>query len=335
MRRSSLWTATTILDRAVKVARLSYARHRAGLRPGAEHHVTGPSRKAQPPELISVVVPVLNGEDHVLEQLTALASQTYAGAWELVVVDNGCTDRTMEIVRDRADGQPAVRIVEARGKRGLNHARNAGAAAADGDFLAFCDADDVATPSWLAAMAEAARHADLVGGRNEWEALNEPMVVAWRPSAPMTDLMRAHGWLRYAPGGNLGVWTAVAREIGWDERFSFGSTDQIFSWQAQLAGYRLAFAPDAVMQLRFRHSIGATARQFYRYGRSGPELHRAFRDSGIPRPDNGHALQVWKRLIVGLPDLWISRERRGRWVRQAAYRFGRLVGSARTRTLVL
>jgi glycosyltransferase involved in cell wall biosynthesis len=280
-------------------------------------------------------MPVLNGEDHVAEQLGALASQSYDGDWELVVVDNGCTDRTMEIVCGHADRMPALIIADARERRGLNHARNAGAAAAHGDFLAFCDADDVATPGWLAAMAEAARGADLVGGRNEWEALNEPEVVAWRPSAPMTDLMRAQGWLPYAPGGNLGVWGAVASEIGWDERFTFGSTDQMFAWKAQLAGYRLAFAPDALMQLRFRRTIAATARQFYRYGISCPELHRAFRGSGIPDPENRAAMEVWRRLLIRLPDLWASRERRGNWVREAAYRSGRLVGSVRTRTLVL
>jgi glycosyltransferase involved in cell wall biosynthesis len=287
------------------------------------------------PELISVIIPVLNGEAHVAEQLAAIASQTYDGLWELVVVDNGCTDRTMQIVRGHADRLPALIIADARAKRGLNHARNAGAAAARGDFLAFCDADDVATPGWLAAMAEAAPDADLVGGRNEWDNLNDPMVVAWRPSKPMTELFRDHGFLQYAPGGNLGVWTGIAREIGWDERFKFGSSDQVFAWQAQLAGYRLAFAPDALMQLRFRTTIAATARQFYRYGRSGPQLHRAFRGLGIPKPDNRTALRRWRRLLEQTPDLWASRERRGGWIRTAAFQLGRLVGSVRARAIVL
>jgi glycosyltransferase involved in cell wall biosynthesis len=292
-------------------------------------------RPGSPPQLISVIIPVLNGEDHIADQLAALASQTYRGPWELVLVDNGCTDRTLEIVRNRADTLPELRITDATAKRGLSHARNAGAAAARGDFLTYCDADDVVSSEWLTAMAEAAPHSDLVGGRNEWEELNEPTVVAWRPSRPMTDLMRGHGFLRYASGGNLGVWASVAREIGWDERFAFGSSDQVFAWRAQLAGYRLAFAPDALVQLRFRRTLIALARQYYRYGRSGPRLHRAFRDAGIPKPENRDALQRWRRLAVQLPDLWASRERRGAWIRMAAFRLGRLVGSVRCRALVL
>jgi glycosyltransferase involved in cell wall biosynthesis len=282
-----------------------------------------------------VIIPVLNGEDHLAEQLAALASQTYRGQWELVVVDNGCTDRTLEIVRRSVPLLPAARIADATAKRGLSHARNVGARSARGDFLAYCDADDVVSRGWLEAMAAAAPHTDLVGGRNEWEKLNDPTVIAWRPSGRMTELMRSHEFLPYAAGGNLGVWTAVAREIGWDERFVFGSSDFVFAWRAQLAGYRLSFAPDALVHLRFRTSIVATARQFFSYGRSGAQVHRAFRDSGIPKHDNGAALRQWRKLVVQLPDLAASRERRGLWIRTAAYRFGRLEGSLRARALVL
>jgi glycosyltransferase involved in cell wall biosynthesis len=287
------------------------------------------------PQLISVVIPVRNGDAHIADQLAALASQTYDGRWELVVVDNGCRDRTLDIVRAWSDRLPRVTIADARARRGLNHARNAGAKAARGDFLAFCDADDAAAPGWLAAMAEAARDADLVGGRLEWEALNDATVRAWRPQAPMTELLVDHGFLRYAPGGNLGVWTRVAHEIGWDEQFTFGSSDHGFAWRAQLAGYRLEFAPDALMQQRFRRTVWATARQHFRYGRSGPQLYRGFRDLGLPRPDNRAALQHWRRLASTAPDLWASRERRGCWVRLASFRLGRVAGSLRARVLCL
>lgn len=282
-----------------------------------------------------MVIPVLNGEEHLADQLHALASQTYDGKWELVVADNGCTDRTLEIVRAWSPKLPAVTIADARSRRGLNHARNAGAYAARGDFLTFCDADDVVTPGWLEAMATAAGTAAIVGGRLEWDALNDPGVRAWRPQAPMTELLVDHGFLRYAPGGNLGVWTSVAREVGWDESFKFGSSDHVFAWRAQLAGHDLAFAPDAVIQQRFRATLPAMARQFYRYGRSGAQLHRAFRGAGMPRPDNRDALRRWRKLAASIPDLWHSDERRGQWTQKAAFRVGRVVGSLRARVLCL
>jgi glycosyltransferase involved in cell wall biosynthesis len=291
-------------------------------------------RALAPPQLISVIIPVLNGETHVADQLAALSAQTYSGDWELVVADNGCSDRTIDIVEDWRPRLPALTIADAGARRGLNHARNSGAKAAHGDFLVFCDADDVATPGWLEAMAEAARDADIVGGRLEWETLNDPVVRAWRPQKPMTDLVTGHGFLRYAPGGNMGVWTRVAHEIGWDEEFTFGSSDHGFAWRAQLAGHRLRFAPDALMRQRFRSTLGAMARQHFRYGRSSPQLQRAFRDH-LPPPDNRKALTEWRRLLVTVPHLWGTREQRGCWIRSATFRLGRLAGSVQARVLCL
>jgi glycosyltransferase involved in cell wall biosynthesis len=287
------------------------------------------------PQLITVIVPVRNGEAHVADQLRALAGQAYPGNWELVVVDNGSRDATRRIVESWQPRFAALRIVDAGRQPGLNRARNAGARAADGDFLVFCDADDVVSPGWLAAMAEASERADIVGGRLEWELLNPPEVRAWRPQAPMTELLVDHGFLRYAPGGNLGVWSGVARQVGWDDSFRFGSSDHDFAWRAQLAGHTLAFAPDAVVQQRFRATIRAMAVQHFRYGRSGAQLQRAFRDAGLAPPDNRAALRHWKRIVKGTPDLCRGREKRGRWVRDASMRLGRLEGSLRARTLCL
>lgn len=287
------------------------------------------------PNLISAILPVRNGEPHIAEQLAALSRQTYSNDWELIVVDNGCTDRTIEVVERWSDLLPSVRIIDARTQPGLNHARNAGAKAARGDLLVFCDADDVATPGWLAAMAQAAAHADVVGGRLDFDALNEPGVRAWRPQKPMTALLREQDWLAYAPGGNVGIWSFVAREIGWDEQFTFGSSDHDFSWRAQLAGYRLGFAPDGLMLQRYRVTVRATAAQAYRYGRSGARLYRAFRHHGMPAPDNRDALKRWWRLTRAIPGLWRSPERRGKWVRDVAFRAGRIEGSIRERVLYL
>jgi glycosyltransferase involved in cell wall biosynthesis len=292
-------------------------------------------RPHPPPELISVIVPVLDAEAYVGDQMEALSRQTYAGRWELVVADNGCRDRTIDVVRSWAPRLPELRVADATARRGLNHARNAGAQAARGDFLTFCDADDVVSPGWLEAMARAATDSDLVGGRLEFDKLNDPLVRAWRVKQPMTGLQSDHGFMTYAPGGNLGVWASVVHAVGWDERFRFGSSDHVFTWRAQLDGYTLAYADDAVIHQRFRTTLRALARQYYRYGKSGPHLHKAFRGDGIPPPDNAGALRYWRRVVKDIPRLHRSAELRGNWVRLAAFRIGRLVGSAEARVLCL
>ena len=285
------------------------------------------------PALVSVIVPCLDAEDWLEEQLAALAAQTYEGDWELLLVDNGCSDGSIEIAR-AWQGRLPLRIVEASDRRSLNHARNAGAAAARGDFLAFCDADDVVRPDWLAALVAAGAEADIVGGTTDLEALNPPLYRAWRPDEPATELASDQGFLPYVSGGNCGMWARVARELRWDGGFDFGSSDLEFCWRAQLADYRLAFTPDAVICQRYKRRIRDLARQYYRYGRSGPTLYRRFRDHGMPR-DNRASMWWYRWLAEHLGHLTESRARRGNWVRIAAFRVGRLSGSLRTRTLYL
>jgi glycosyltransferase involved in cell wall biosynthesis len=286
------------------------------------------------PSTVSVVVAVLNAERWLAEQLAALAEQTYRGEWELLVVDNGCTDGSLAIAGAWAHRLPSLRVIPARGRRSLNHARNAGAAAAHGEYLAFCDADDVVCPEWLEALVAAAPEADILGGAFDLETLNPPLTRAWRPDEAATELVVEHGYLPYACGGNCGIWADVARAVGWDEAFDHGSSETEFCWRAQHASYTMAFVPGAVIRLRYRRRVRDLARQYYSYGRSAPLLYRRFKELGMQR-DNRQALWWWRWLAKRLPDLWGSPERRGNWIRLLAFRCGRIRGSVRARVLFL
>ena len=292
-----------------------------------------PERAARVPALVSVVVPALNAERYVGEQLAALARQTYAGPWELVVVDNGCTDATIDIVRSWSEQLPALRIVDASARRGLDFAKSVGFHAAAGDLVAFCDADDVAVPGWLEALVRAAEHADVVGGPLDFEPLNDARTLAWRPDVRQTDLEVGNGFLPYAPGGNCAIWADVVDAIGWSA-YDFGGDDKDFSWRAQFASYRVAFAPDAVIHLRYRTTLRDLVRQWYAYGMAGPRLFRDFRDAGMRRDLRG-SLAMWRWLVARSRNLARSPEQRGNWLRVAAFRCGRIAGSVRFRTLYL
>jgi glycosyltransferase involved in cell wall biosynthesis len=286
------------------------------------------------PELTSVIIPVRNEEDHIGVQLAALAAQTYRGQWELVIVDNGCTDRSMDVARSWGDRLPSLRIVSASAKRGLNYARNVGAAAAHGDLLAFCDGDDAAMPRWLESLAAAAASADLIGGSFGTETLNDEATSETSDDS-LVGLPIAFGFRTYVPGGNCAVWASVARELRWNEDFRFGSSDVEFSWRAQFAGYALGFAPDAVMRRRYPAEAGAAARQYFLYGISVPLLYRHFGVAGMPGSELSEALRTWRWLICSSPRALRSSQFRGRWLRVAGLRSGRVVGSIRRRVLYL
>ncbi len=285
------------------------------------------------PELVSVVVPVRNEVTDLPEQLAALAAQTYCGRWELIVCDNGSVDGTAQLAASWRDRLPNLRVVDVSDRRGVNHARNVGVEHACGDFIAFCDGDDVVRPDWLHALAEAAPHGDIVGGALDTEDLN-----GLRTTSPLelpSSLPTKYGFLLGIPGGNCGVWRTVAMELGWDEQFTFGGSDTEFAWRAQLAGYRIAYAPEALISVRHPDGLRTLARQWYSYGESEAKLFRVFRHVGMRRSRVGEAARVWAWLLIHAGGVRGSAQARRRWVRLASYRAGRLAGSARERTLFL
>jgi glycosyltransferase involved in cell wall biosynthesis len=93
--------------------------------------------------LVSVIVPVYNGDRFLAAALESILSQDYH-PFEVIVVDDGSTDGTAGIARSFG----GVRYIH-QSNHGLAAARNAGMAAALGEFIAFLDADDVMLPKKL------------------------------------------------------------------------------------------------------------------------------------------------------------------------------------------
>ncbi len=99
---------------------------------------------------VSVVLTVYNGERYVEEALASLRAQTYPD-FETIVVDDGSTDRTVEIVRGHAGDR--VRLL-CPGRLGRGRALNYGVAHSDGEYIAVLDADDIALPTRLERQVE-------------------------------------------------------------------------------------------------------------------------------------------------------------------------------------
>jgi len=83
-------------------------------------------------------MPAKDVADYIVVAIESVMAQTYE-TWELIIVENGSTDRTPEIIAGFKDNK--IRVVRSE-KTGLSHARNLGLNLALGEFICFLDADD-------------------------------------------------------------------------------------------------------------------------------------------------------------------------------------------------
>jgi glycosyltransferase involved in cell wall biosynthesis len=108
--------------------------------------------------VISIIIPLYNKAEYIRATVDSVLGQTVTD-WELLVIDNGSTDGSPDIVRTLDD--PRIRLVSSP-KRGANAARNYGRAQAAGDWLVFLDADDLLDADYLRAQLARSAEADLV-----------------------------------------------------------------------------------------------------------------------------------------------------------------------------
>ena len=130
--------------------------------------------------LISCIVPVYNGEKYLVEALDSISQQTYRQV-EMIVVDDGSTDETAAVVKQYG---AEVRYLYQH-NAGPAAARNRGLSAANGEFVAFLDADDLWHPEKLTiqmARFESRPELDycVAHAQNFWSAEVSEEETEWR-----------------------------------------------------------------------------------------------------------------------------------------------------------
>ncbi|MEM6611938.1 MAG: glycosyltransferase family 2 protein [Cyanobacteria bacterium P01_C01_bin.72] len=110
-------------------------------------------------KLVSVIVPVYNVENYIAQTIKSVLNQTYSN-FELLIIDDESPDSSIEICQQFDD--PRLKIVRQQ-NRGLAGARNTGIRHAQGDYLAFLDADDLWLPEKLAQHVKHLESAPQVG----------------------------------------------------------------------------------------------------------------------------------------------------------------------------
>lgn len=309
---------------------------RAGLDAGDPEPVDRPLEADRGlPGLVSVVIPVHNGTATIDDQLEVLAAQDYSRPFEVVIADNNSTDG----LREHLDGHRLaerlrLRWVDAGGPAGASYARNAGVAAAAGDFIAFCDDDDRVYPEWLTELTSVARRCSAVGGAVETASLNSERAQSWRHMLPPEEPYEFPGFLRVSPTCNLGVWKDKFDAVGgFDVAYDRGAEDSDFTIRIQLAGGVLGHAPRALIAYRLRDTLRGTWDQSVMCGEGDARLYADYRRYGLPPRPWYATADVIAYLLLRNPLLptVLTRAPLGRWLFHAGNLLGRIKGSVRHR----
>lgn len=274
----------------------------------------------------------MNAAADLADQLSALARQQGAPSWELIAVDNGSTDATIEIIETFRASLPTVRIIS-EPRRGPQHARNTGAKRSAAATILFLDGDDVVGTSYVAAMTQALRYADIVGASLEIRALNEGWVRQSRDVPSDLAGRRVFGYLPFASSCALGVRRDVFAALD-----GFGdlpvAEDIDLSWRAIEHGYNYGFVPDAVLHYRFRRSLRALVQQSWRYGMAQPLLYKLHAQHGMPASGWRDGAKKWKANLIALTRVR-DRGAGARWIGRLTTDAGSAYGSLKYGTLYL
>lgn len=241
-------------------------------------------------DCVSVIIPTYNYGRYLASSLESILSQTYPSL-EVIVVDDGSTDDTAQIVRSLAKNG-RIRYIHQR-RRGVSAARNAGAKAASGSFLAFLDADDV----WpcreklelQVACLEAHPEAGLVFGDTQnfddagpqGEPLLKPFGFLQEPSAtgglvdlPLTRFFSTDGF--YIPTGTVLLRRAAIESAGlFDEGLQM--FEDVECWIRIARRFRIAYVPRVLLHRRI-HGQSAGARRHLSYADLQKFLDKVGRD---------------------------------------------------------
>jgi GT2 family glycosyltransferase len=240
---------------------------------------------------VSVVVCSYNGGRTLEQCLRSLSALDYPD-YEVIVVDDGSTDDTRDILAHFAD----VRVIH-QPNRGLSIARNAGLKVATGSIIAYTDSDCFVDPNWLSLLVYQFQRSDAaaVGGPNlspddGWMA----GCVAAAPGQP-THVLESDQVAEHIPGCNMAFRREALEAInGFDPQYRKAGDDVDVCWRLQHAGYWITFAPGAFVWHHRRCTPRAYLRQQAGYGEA-----EAWLQFKHPDKFNGRGESKWRGVLYG------------------------------------
>lgn len=211
----------------------------------------------------SIVVPVYNGALTIVRCLDALAAQTVAPeCYEIIVVDDGSTDGTAELIGDWRVAHPHINLrLLCQANGGPAAARNHGAETARAPLLLFTDADCAPVRAWIAVISAPFQDPEVIGVKGAYLTAQSSLVSRFVQAEyeDRYDRMCDQPQIDF-----IDTYSAAYRRSVFVENRGFDPAlriceDQEFSFRLAQKGYRLVFAPAA----RVSHLHDGNLREYF------------------------------------------------------------------------
>ncbi|MBD0387733.1 MAG: glycosyltransferase [Nostoc sp. C3-bin3] len=229
--------------------------------------------------MVSVVVPIYNGEADLPELINCLLSQTYPkDRVEYLLVDNNSSDRTLTILKTFAENYPiTIRPLSENQIQSSYAARNTAIRAATGEIIVFTDADCRPQPQWLNALIQPFVNKEVIIVAGEILALPGTTLLEQHADRQETLSQKHtlnHPFCPYGQTANLAIRRIALEKAGLFRPYLTTGGDADICWRilGENIG-RLEFAPNAIVQHRHRATLKELQSQWRRYGRSNRYLH--------------------------------------------------------------
>ncbi|MEA5627866.1 glycosyltransferase [Nostoc sp. UHCC 0251] len=229
--------------------------------------------------MVSVVVPIYNGEADLPELINCLLSQTYPkDRVEYLLVDNNSSDRTLTILKTFAENCPiTIRPLSENQIQSSYAARNTGIRAATGEIIVFTDADCRPQPQWLGALIQPFVNKEVIIVAGEILALPGTTLLEQHAARQETLSQKHtlnHSFRPYGQTANLGIRRIGLEKAGLFRPYLTSGGDADICWRilGENIG-RLELAPNAIVQHRHRATLKELQSQWRRYGYSNRYLH--------------------------------------------------------------
>lgn len=235
--------------------------------------------------IVSVVVPVYNGEMDLPDLIECLRSQTYpTNRVEYLLVDNKSRDYTSTILQAAAKSpnqegfnQITIRNLAENTIQSSYAARNKGIRASTGEIIAFTDADCRPESQWLQNLVEPFANLEIGITCGEILALPGNNLLekhAARENTLSQQHTLAHPFCPYGQTANLAVRRQILARVGLFRPYLTSGGDADLCWRIlRETSYKMYFAQNAIARHRHRTTIKQLQSQWHRYGESNKYLH--------------------------------------------------------------